>query len=656
MLKRWLGRIRGPFLYLVVVGLLTVGAYNGLLLLRSGLESYQPLQLDVEPVQSLTNPDGASSTAKPGTADPARPGTTAPLSNRVVVVVVNGLGLDDVESLPAFQAEAFKNISTGANLFTGPVQPTSPALVTLLTGASTELTGGFRLDGSSDATTAPDPRLQLQYFDNLFEASHRSRFTTALFGTQSWYEALPPGQADFFATFDNRQPSTDIADNALNFLQKKSANFVLIQLPALGQAQTEFGLNAPQSIEARQNLNTALARLVGDEIDLRRTTLIITGDWDNSVRAGDRYTVPLVLVGQAVQPGEKTWGRQEDLTSTVAALLGVEIPRHNQGRLLSNLLSMPAVDQGEKFLALAEQRQALATAYRNRLGLLQPLAVNDPAAVEAEKNVKLAQQNYRLGSYDGIEGVIDPVLRTARTDMEEARQEWFAQVRWQRAILAVVLVALPLVVLLFWRSALGWIAAATALVATTLPYGLYWLQGKSFAFNSTSFRSLLETSLWRAGLSLLVALLIPVFLFDWAEKRRKRRRGRIDLDYQQIADLRRPPFPLNRLSIFAALLLAWLVYFGAFVWLVWYYWRFGYVAPLLSQPPVLPDTSANFLQFFALNHLLGFALMMVPAPLLLVVLYWFKRKLRGDSSDAQEEQDILQRPRPGAEAGIVKLG
>ncbi len=647
MLRLWLSRLRGPFFYLVVIAILAGGAYYSLSGMRTSLESYQPLQLEVAPVQSLINP-----VDPPDKTSPNQPGTTAPLTNRVVLVVVNGLGLDDVEAMPALQDETFKRISTGAYLFTDPVEPGAPALVTLLTGANVELTGGIQLDPTHPSDNTPTPRQQLNQFDNLFGMVKANRFTSALFGSQPWFEALPPATLDFYTTFDPRQPSTDITDNALNFLKKRSANFTLLQLGALGRAQQDYGLNSNQARLARQNLNTALSRLISDEMDLRHTTVIITGDWDDSVKAGDRWTVPLLMVGQAVQPGEKIMGRQEDVASTVAALLGIQIPRQNQGRILSSLLSMPAVDQGEKFLALAEQRQALDVAYRERLGLVLPLAVNDSAAVEAEKNVKLAQQNYRLGSYDGIVQVVDSVLRYTRTDMEEAQQEWFAQNRWQRAILAVVLLVLPLLLLLIWRSALAFLAAFAALVATTLPYLIYWVQGQHFAFNSISLPDLFTSSLSRSAVGLAVGLLIPLFFFDWAEKRRARRSGRVDLAYLQMVQLRRPLFPGRRLFNCCALLLGWMTYFNAFVWLVWYYWRYGYFAPLIDQPALLPAHNDSFLLFFALDHAFGFAIMMVAAPVVLITLYWFKRKLRGKVEE-EEEQDILKKPRP--ETSIVKV-
>jgi hypothetical protein len=662
----YLLRMRGIFLYFLAIGLLAAGTYNASLLFRNGLESYQPLQLEVAPPQSLTSFDSPVPPVAPNSSDSTqaatgnssnRPGTTALLTNRVVLVVVNGLGLEDTETLPALQSEPLKLLSTGANLFTGPVQPQVPGLVTLLTGATFDLTGGFTLNPGQPSLTAPSTYQQLGQFDNLFAAVKRNKFTTAFFGTNDWFTALPPNLLDAYTAFDPRQPASDITGHALDFLKKKSANFTLVQLNALSRVHKDFGSNSPEVLQARQDLNSSLTRLIGGELDLRSTTLIITGDFDEGVKAGDRWTVPLIMLGQAVQPGDKIWGRQEDITSTIAALLGVEVPRHNQGRILSGLLAMPPVDHGEKFLALVEQQQALNIAYRNRLNLVLPLAINDPLAKNAEDNIKAARKNYQLGSYEGIEQVLDPALRYTRADMEDARQEWFGQVRWQRAILSVVLLALPLLLLLIWRSALALLAAGSALLAAAVPYGIYWLQGRGFSFNATSLPTLMETAPWRAAVGVLIALLIPTFFFDWTERRRIRRFGRVDLSYQQIADLRRPPFPVGRLFACCALLLGWLAYFSGFIWLVWYYWRFGYFGPLVGQPPLLPDTSASFLEFLALSNLLGFSLVMLPAPLALMGLYWLKRRFRGNNLDEEEEeeQDILQKPRPGAEAGIVKI-
>jgi hypothetical protein len=496
----------------------------------------------------------------------------------------------------------------------------------------------------------------LQQLDNLFSAALRSNYTAAFFGSTQWESALKP-EWGYQAAFPPEQPANDVADATLNFLKKKSANFTLVQLSAMSYTQSVYGTRSTEFRLSRESLNTALTRLTSDDqIDLNRTTVIITGDWDTLIKAGDRWVVPLLMVGQAVQPGDWIWGRQEDVAPTVAALLGIEIPRHNQGRFMTGALAIPPLDMAEKLLALVEQRQTLARGYRARLGLPLPIAVNDPLAVDAEKSVKVAVQDYRLGLYDDIEGVIDPVLRYSRTDMAQAREEWFAQARVQRGILAVVLVLIPLAFLVFRRSLLSWIAFGGALLASALPYIFYLLQGRSFSFNSARLDVVREGSLWRTGFALLVALILLVLAFDWIEKRQRKLVGRVDLDYTVITGLRRPPFPFGRLLLLSAYLLGWLLYFSGWVWWCWYYWRLGTFGPFgPSNSPVPPELTGSFLQFLSFSHVTGFLLWMLVAPLVLVIIYFIKLRTLGDGSSDEEDRDILEKSRSHSTGkGIIK--
>ena len=218
-MRTYLPRIRNLFLYLLAISVLVGGAYNASLLLRNGLESFQTLQLEVAPPQSLT---GSATAPNPNTnTNPSgRPGTTAPLTNRVVLVVVNGMGLGDTEALPALQTETVKLLSTGANLFTSPVRPQVPALVTLLTGTTLDLSGGLTLNPAQPSLTSPSPATQLGQFDNLFAAVKRSKFTTAFFGTSDWFNALPPDLLDAYTAFDPRQPANDVVGSTLDFLKR----------------------------------------------------------------------------------------------------------------------------------------------------------------------------------------------------------------------------------------------------------------------------------------------------------------------------------------------------------------------------------------------------------------------------------------------------
>jgi hypothetical protein len=640
---------------------LLFGTYLAPSYLRYSLESFQPLKLDIsgpKPLVDTTIHDVTAPDAGQTNNTNVRPGTTNPLASRVLLVIVNNLGQNDLENLPSLQN--LKTVSTGSYLFTEPVASTTPGLVSLLTGADSTLSGGFTVVPTDSSPTAPSASTQLSRLDNLLVSAHRDHQTTALFSTQAYLDAMQPDWLNFNLVFDTNQPSTDVADVAINFMQKKGANLSIVQLAGLAQAQATFGNNSSQVSDARQQLDTALAKLTDNaQVDLSRTTVIITGDWDSSTRAGDRWSVPLLLVGQAVQPGERSWGQQVDVAPTIAALLGIEYPRNNQGRVLTSALAMNPQDLAEKMLALVEQRQALDNAYRQHLGLGLPLAVNNTLAVEASKNVGVAIEDYKLGNYNDIEAVVDPVLRYTSQDMSDAREEWFAQARGQRSLLAIAMLILPLLLLFVWRSRLSLVTLVAALVSSVLPYLFYWSQGQRFAFNATGLPVLLEDSLWRSGLALLFGLLLISWLFDWSEKGRRKLNinGRVDLDYLRMTELRKPQFPFARLFVGCVMLLGWILFFSAFVWFVWYYWRFGFFGPLApNQPPVVPDALPNFLQFFALDNTFSFLVWLPLAPLVLAGLVAAKRRVWGDGTKDEEETTPDYILRPGAEAGIVKAG
>ncbi len=667
MLKRVLlslGRMRAGLVCLLGLGVLLFGVVLAPYYLRYSLESFQPLDLKVGTPKPLVDFTAASNAIIPDSGQTRldlHPGTTNPLASRVLLVVVNNLGQDDLVNLPALQN--LKDVSTGSYLFTEPIAAATPGLVPLLTGADSSLSGGFTLLPSEAGPTSPPAADQLAHLDNLLASAHRDRQTTALFASHTWLEAMQPAWLDLNLTFDPNQPATDVADQAVNFLQKKGANLTIVQLSSVAQAQAQFGNNAPQVLEARQKLDAALARLTDNKtVDLARTTVIITGDWDSSTRAGDRWSVPLLLVGQAVQPGERSWGQQTDVAPTIAALLGIEYPRNNQGRVLTSALAMNPQDLAEKMLTLVEQRQALDNAYRQHLGLGLPLAVNNGVAIEASKNVTAAIDDYKLGNFNNIEAVVDPVLRYTQQDMSDAREEWFGQARGQRTILAIAMLVLPLLLLLVWRSRLSLITLVAAALGSGLPYLIYWAQGKRFAFNSMGLTALRDEALWRSGIALVVGSILMGLWFDWAERHRRNRwtKGRVDLAFQMMAELRKPLFPFPRILAACVMLTGWLLFFSAFIWFVWYYWRFGFFGPLApTQPPVVPDALPNFLQFFALDNTLGLLIWLPLAPLVMSAVFAFKRKIWGDGNPNEEEETIhIEQEyvlRPGAETGIVKI-
>ena len=141
------------------------------------------------------------------------------------------------------------------------------------------------------------------------------------------------------------------------------------------------------------------------------------------------------MTGAAVAAGDKGWAQQQDVAPTIAALLGIDPPRTNEGRTIPKAISMPATDAAAKALALANQRRQLAEAYRVSRGLVA-IETADCQRRRRDRPQLSASPTAPsgLGSYDGVEDLTEPVLRFARRDMETARQEWLARERTLRLL------------------------------------------------------------------------------------------------------------------------------------------------------------------------------------------------------------------------------
>lgn len=111
-------------------------------------------------------------------------------------------------------------------------------------------------------------------------------------------------------------------------------------------------------------------------MDWSRETLIVSADHGHLDRGGhggsepEVVTVPCVLVGAGIQPGTRGAGRQIDLASTVAWLLGTPIPTHNQGWPIVEALDVPAQLRAQRGRDTVVQRLQAYRFRLDRLGLV----------------------------------------------------------------------------------------------------------------------------------------------------------------------------------------------------------------------------------------------------------------------------------------------
>jgi hypothetical protein len=292
-------------------------------------------------------------------ADLPAPPSTPPLTERVVLVVIDGLRQDTAAAaMPTLNRLAAR----GARYIVRTGEPS-------LSYPGWTVIGSGAWQGLSGVTTnwfqGPVP------VDSIFREAHGAGLRVVGAGTGGWKELFGPW-FDRLEVPDvplDRPEEVDRLDEALlarglDLLRDPQARLVLIYFAGPDEYGHAFGGASPAYREMVRRTDERLAR-VAAAMDLSRETLIVTtdhghidtgghGGWEPIVKE-----VPLVMVGKGIQAGVEGQGTQADIAPTVAALLGVPIPTHAMGRPLLEALEGPSEALDAIARASAGQRAAL---------------------------------------------------------------------------------------------------------------------------------------------------------------------------------------------------------------------------------------------------------------------------------------------------------
>ncbi len=316
--------------------------------------------------QSITYPGPSVEGAAPG------PPTT-PVAQRVVVVVVDALRDDTSRQMPAL--ERLRQAGADLPSYTGMPSLSLPGYTTLGTGAYPDLSGVL--------TNWYENPVRV---DSLFAQARQAGRRTALVTMSSW-ETLYGPWVDYVwvASWPEEhdlsqvaQTTEDLGREALRVLREEEVSLLYVHLGETDEVGHAFGGTSPEYLEAAQHVDAQVAR-IADELDWSRDTLILTAD--HGMTAGRRTyggghggyeevcrRVPVVMVGRGIAPGTYPEGGQADIVPTIATLLGLPIPAHNQGHTRLDLLVLDPQGRAEAALALAEQQSSLYRAYLRTLG------------------------------------------------------------------------------------------------------------------------------------------------------------------------------------------------------------------------------------------------------------------------------------------------
>lgn len=390
-------------------------------------------------------------------AEPLTAGS-APLADRVVFLIIDGLTTEDAHRLPS--VDWLHRRGAGYRLTASGFAGEAPLLASLLTGAPPAYHGV--LVGAGEAALTAD---------DLLQAAARSQVRAGGAGGRA-LDALAAGRLDpWLGEQDLGAPA--VAD----LLAPGGPGLVVIEADDLSRGRSD---------DALAELDARLVALF-DLIDWRETAVVVLGTADAA--SGRPSTLPLVLAGSGVVSGAGGDATVYDVAPTLAALAGLPVPVSAQGRPIDSALAAQGRPLDAVVQVYLSSRRAFVAAALAAYGA--PAEVPEPpaSAVEAE---------------DYLSGL--------ERQMAEAREAWLVSgAKARLPYLGPGLLVLLLYLLVLYRTRLGGAAFRAHLAyAALFTLMLLALWGRHVVFGELSYASLRQAAYLVAGASAIAGLLSMV--------------------------------------------------------------------------------------------------------------------------------------------------
>lgn len=365
-----------------------------------------------------------------------RTAPTEPLTERVVLVVVDGLRLDASQKMDVLNELRRQ----GADLVLRVGQPSLsyPSWTVIVSGAWQEISGVTTnwYEGAARV-------------DNIFQVAGEAGKSAVVVGAPGWRKLFSP--TDAFAAHEPEETAPpeewakfdkETCRLALEALDRYDTGLVLVHFGGTDALAHNFGGVSAEYLSQVQAVDRYIEQLVS-YMDWDRDTLIVTADhghidagghggWEETV-----LNVPLVMVGKGIRRGAYAARVQADIAPTVAALLGLPYPTHSQGMPLLELLEASAETKGVKGLNAALQLVGFYDAYASTLGV-------KPFAGDVLKK-------YREELARGEEGAMAGFWKELSASARRARAGRLWRERLIRLPVALAVALVPLLYLLIFR-------------------------------------------------------------------------------------------------------------------------------------------------------------------------------------------------------------
>lgn len=271
-----------------------------------------------------------------------------PLSRRVIIVIVDGLGLRHSFGLPFLDSLRRRGVDAAAEAhFPTFSRPNHVAVVTgvppLATGVRTNHHDyPVLIDSLMD-------RARARGLASAFAANNSDGLPSLFTRPLAEGEVDPDDyEGEYVTDFEQAHYTTwrgGFVKAARKLLELRYP--VVVLLPAdVDDAGHLFGAESDEYAEAARKVDRELARAL-DSVDWTRDTVIVTADHGHTDLGGhggyepEVVEVPLIMAGAGVRPGAAIAPASiTDVAPTAAALLGLPAPGHALGRTLTDTLTL----------------------------------------------------------------------------------------------------------------------------------------------------------------------------------------------------------------------------------------------------------------------------------------------------------------------------
>lgn len=459
-----------------------------------------------------------------------------PVTDQVVIILQDGLRLDTSQELPAWNELR----AQGADLAVRVGQPSLsiPSFSVINTGTYQEISGV-----TTNWYEGPIPPV-----DSIYCQAQAEGLTTAmvqeaggpkLFEPCLDYPIFPEIPKD-----DRRAADDIILEESLAALEEEP-NLLWIHFSGSDWSGHHYGGASEEYRQFAREIDARIAKIAA-AMDLDSSVLIVNSDHGHIDTGGhggweeEVIVAPLVIAGEGIKPGSYGEVEQAKIAPTVAALLGIAMPTHNQGQPLFDLLDSPTQAKAERSVDVARQQQSFYSQYLTEIGAGAYAGNELPEAEQA-----LAQRDHQTAYERGTQ-----FADSIRVYAEGARQTRLWRERLWRLPLALLVLVVPALYLAFYPKKRDLLVSLIgAGIYFVLFNGYFFIRGLTWSlsvFNEEYLipaflqqrimegvvsllvaaivvgvlmrgRTLLETALAAVNMSLFVGLglLLQVDLFYW---------------------------------------------------------------------------------------------------------------------------------------------